>query len=184
MLFRTCLVALAISAPQVLSAQAAVSNAPASSKSPVADALRTMEQRYARILVAAAEAMPAEKYNYRPTPGQMSFAQVQVHLINEGNDLLCGKVAGMAPPTRTVIDTTASKDALVARLKESFAFCEQAFAKLDDSNLSQPIQLFGPVTLASAMMITVGDWADHYSQEANYLRLNGVLPPTARPRTP
>jgi len=34
------------------------------------------------------------------------------------------------------------------------------------------------------MMITVGDWADHYSQEANYLRLNGVLPPTARPRTP
>jgi hypothetical protein len=143
-----------------------------------------MEQRYARILVAAAEAMPAEKYNYRPTPGQMSFAQVQVHLINEGNDLLCGKVAGMAPPTRTAIDTTASKDALVARLKESFQFCEQAFAKLDDSNLSQPIQLFGPVTLASAMMITVGDWADHYSQEANYLRLNGVLPPTARPRTP
>jgi hypothetical protein len=90
----------------------------------------------------------------------------------------------MAPPTRTAIDTTASKDALVARLKESFQFCEQAFAKLDDSNLSQPIQLFGPVTLASAMMITVGDWADHYSQEANYLRLNGVLPPTARPRTP
>ena len=33
-------------------------------------------------------------------------------------------------------------------------------------------------------MITVGDWADHYSQEANYLRLNNVLPPTARPRTP
>ena len=166
--------------------QAAVSNAPASSKSPVSDALRQMTQRYTRILTAAAEAMPADKYNYRPTPGQMSFAAIQLHLINEGNDLLCGKVAGMAPPTRTPIDSTAGKDALVARLKESFAFCEQAFAKLDDSNLSQPIQLFGPnpFTLASAMMITVGDWADHYSQEANYLRLNGVLPPTARPRTP
>ncbi len=88
--------------------------------------------------------------------------------------------------TRTAIDTTAGKDALVARLKESFQFCESAFAKLDDSNLSAPIQLFGPnpFSLASAMMITVGDWADHYSQEANYLRLNGVLPPTARPRTP
>ena len=163
----------------------AAQSAPAS-KSPVADALRQMTQRYTRILVAAAEAMPADKYTYRPTPGQMSFASIQVHLINEGNDLLCGKVAGMAPPTRNAIDTTAGKDALVARLKESFAFCEQAFAKLDDSNLSAPIQLFGPnpFTLASAMMITVGDWADHYSQEANYLRLNGVLPPTARPRTP
>jgi len=155
-------------------------------KSPVADALRQMTQRYTRILVAAAEAMPADKYNYRPTPAQMSFAAIQVHLINEGNDLLCGKVAGMAPPTRTAIDSTAGKDALVARLQESFAFCEQAFAKLDDSNLSAPVQLFGPnpFTMASAMMITVGDWADHYSQEANYLRLNGVLPPTARPRTP
>jgi hypothetical protein len=144
------------------------------------------EQRYARILVAAAEAMPAEKYNYRPTPAQMSFAQIQVHLISEGNNLLCGKVAGMTPPQPTAFDTTAGKDALVARLKESFQFCESAFAKLDDSKLGTPIQLFGPnpFTLASAMMITVGDWADHYSQEANYLRLNGVLPPTARPRTP
>lgn len=166
--------------------QAAAAQPAAASKSPVADALRQMTQRYTRILVAAAEAMPADKYNYRPTPAQMSFAAIQVHLINEGNDLLCGKVAGMTPPTRPAIDTTATKEALVARLKESFAFCEQAFAKLDDSNLSAPVQLFGPnpFTMASAMMITVGDWADHYSQEANYLRLNGVLPPTARPRTP
>src|ERR1043166_10204382 len=57
-------------------------------------------------------------------------------------------------------------------------------SKLDDSKLNTPIQLFGPnpFTLASAMFITVGDWADHYSQEANYLRLNGILPPTAQPR--
>src|SRR5216117_4282089 len=105
--------------------QAAAAQPAMASKSPVADALRQMEQRYARILVAAAEAMPADKYSYRPTPAQMSFAEVQVHLIKEGNDLLCGKVAGMAPPTRTAIDTTAGKDALVARLKESFDFCTQ-----------------------------------------------------------
>jgi len=168
----------------LLLVQAAQPAAP--SPSPVADALRSMTQRYTRILVAAAEAMPAEKYHYRPTPAQMSFAQIQVHLINEGNDLLCGKTAGIAPPTRAGVDTTAGKDVLVARLKESFAFCESAFAKLDDSNLSTPVQLFGPnpSTRATAIMITVGDWADHYSQEANYLRLNNILPPTARPRTP
>ena len=170
--------------PATLTAQAAGA-APAASANPVSDALRQMEQRYARILVAAAEAMPAEKYNYRPTPAQMSFAMIQVHLANEGNDLLCGKVAGMTPPTRAAAaDTTLGKDALVARLKETFQFCEQAFAKLDDSQLSKPIQLFGPnpFTMAAAMFITVGDWADHYSQEANYLRLNGITPPTAQPR--
>jgi len=177
--------------PAALAAQAApASTAPAAaaaapSTSPVTDALRQAQQRYSRILVAAAEAMPAEKYNYRPTPAQMSFAQIQVHLAQEGNDLLCGKVAGMTPPQRPAADTTQTKEQLVARLKETFQFCEQAFAKLDDSKLGQPVQLFGPnpFTLAAAMFITVGDWADHYSQEANYLRLNGVLPPTAQRRS-
>lgn len=164
--------------------QAAQPAAP--STSPVADALRAVTQRYSRILVAAAEAMPAEKYNYRPTPAQMSFAMIQVHLANEGNDLLCGKTAGVAVPQRTPMDTTMSKDQLVARLKETFAFCEQAFAHMDDTKLSEPVQLFGPnpFSRATAVLITVGDWADHYSQEANYLRLNNILPPTARPRTP
>src|ERR1051325_2568148 len=82
---RILVAAAAAAAP----APAAPPTAPARSANPVADALRQMEQRFARILVAAAEAMPADKYNYRPTPGQMSFAAIQVHLANEGNDLLC-----------------------------------------------------------------------------------------------
>lgn len=170
--------------PAALGAQAAAG--PAASANPVADALRAQQARYARILVAAAEAMPAEKYSYRPTPAQMSFAEIQVHLANEGNDLLCSKVSGKPAPTRPAADTTLTKDQLVARLRETFTFCEQAFATLDDSKLTEPIQLFGPnpFTRAAAILITVGDWADHYSQEANYLRLNNILPPTARPRNP
>jgi len=183
---RACVLMIAVAVlPQALAAQATAGATPPST-SPVADALRAMEQRYARILVAAAEAMPADKYNYRPTPAQMSFAQIQTHLANEGNDLLCSKVGGVAAPQRTPVDTTMSKDQLVARLRETFQFCESAFSQLDDSKLSEPIQLFGPnpVTRAAAIMITVGDWADHYSQEANYLRLNGLLPPTAQRRNP
>jgi hypothetical protein len=185
MKLRAFLLTLAALVPQALGAQAPAATA-AASTSPVADALRQMQQRYARILVAAAEAMPAEKYNYRPTPAQMSFAQIQVHLANEGNDMLCSKVAGVPAPQRTAADSTMSKDQLVARLRETFTFCEQAFARLDDTKLNEPVQLFGPrpFSRAASILITVGDWADHYSQEANYLRLNGVLPPTAQPRNP
>ena len=178
------LIAVAV-LPRALAAQAtAATAAPSPPASPVADALRAMQQRYARILVAAAEAMPADEYSYRPTPAQMSFAQIQAHLANEGNDVLCSKVAGVPAPQRAAVDTTAGKDQLVARLKDTFQFCETAFAHLDDSKLNEPIQLFGPnpFSRAAAIMITVGDWADHYSQEANYLRLNGVLPPTAQRR--
>ncbi len=151
--------------PQALAAQGTA----ATSANPVADALRGMEQRYSRILIAAAEAMPADKYTYRPTPAQMSFAQIQAHLANEGNDLLCSKVAGVPAPQHAAADTTAGKAQLVARLKETFQFCESAFAH-------------HPFTRATAILVTVGDWADHYSQEANYLRLNGLLPPTAQSR--
>ena len=182
---RVCTLMIAFAVlPQALAAQAPAA-APASSANPVAATLRNMEQRYARILVAAAEAMPADKYNYRPTPAQMSFAQIQVHLANEGNDVLCGKTAGVEVPSRAAVDTTATKEQLIARLKETFQFCEQAFAGMDDSKLGEPVSMFGMnLTRAAAAFITVGDWADHYSQEAIYLRLNGILPPTAQRRTP
>src|SRR6266581_923473 len=182
---RACLLMIALAVlPQALSAQATAAEAAPPSKSPVADGLRGMHQRFSRILIAAAEAMPADKYNYRPTPAQMSFAAIQVHLANEGNDVLCGKSAGIEVPQRAKVDTTATKEQLVARLKETFAFCEQAFAKMDDSKLAEPVSMFGMnMTRAMAVLITVGDWADHYSQEANYLRLNGLLPPTAQRRS-
>jgi len=163
---------------------AAPAAAPAPSANPVSDALRAWEQRSGRDLIAAAEAMPADKYNYRPTPAQMSFAQIQVHLAHEGNDVLCGKTAGVEPPKRVAVDSTATKEQLVARLRETFQFCEQAFSKMDDSKLAESVSMFGMnPSRATAVLITVGDWADHYSQEANYLRLNGILPPTAQRRT-
>ena len=70
----------------------------------------------------------------------------------------------------------------MARLKESFAFCDQALASLDDSKLGEQLPFFGgsKMSRANAEMVTVGDWADHYSQMANYLRLNNLLPPTAK----
>jgi hypothetical protein len=138
-----------------------------------------------RNLVAAAEGMPADKYGYRPTPAQMSFAKIVVHLA-EGNDYLCGTIAGVKAPERAKVDSADSKDKLVARLRETFGFCETALAKLDDSNLAEQLPFFGgrPASRASVILVTVGDWADHYSQAANYLRLNGQLPPTAKRQTP
>ena len=77
---------------------------------------------------------------------------------------------------------TDSKDALLAQLRDSFAFCDQALVPLTDTNLGEQIPFFGvrKMSRAAVMTLTTGDWADHYSQYANYLRLNGMLPPTAK----
>ena len=154
-------------------------------QNPVADALRANEQRMAQNLVAAAEEMAADKYGFKPTPPQMSFAKVVVHLA-EGNDYLCGTIGGVKAPERAKVDTTDSKDKLVARLRETFQFCDTALAKVDDSKLADQLPFFGgrPMSRAGVILVTVGDWADHYSQAANYLRLNGHLPPTAKRPTP
>lgn len=148
---------------------------------PVATAFRDDAMSHAKNLIAAAEEMSASRYGFKPTAAQMSFADIVVHL-SQGNDFLCGKIGGMTAPTRTPVKSSAKKDVLVGRLKETFAFCEQALANLDDSKLAEEMPLFGPkqYTRAATMTLTTGDWADHYSQAAIYMRLNGHVPPTAK----
>ena len=148
--------------------------------SPLSDALRASVKRDGGNLVAAAEEMPAGKYGFKPTPAQMSFGDILGHL-SEGNDFLCSTIAGVAAPKRSEVAKGAPKEKLLARLRETFQFCESALAKVDDSKLTQKVSFFGSeVSRAQAMFATGQDWADHYSQMAIYLRLNGLLPPTAK----
>jgi uncharacterized damage-inducible protein DinB len=152
----------------------------AQQSAPVAAAFRDYASSAGKNLIAAAEAMPADKYTFKPTPAQMSFADIMVHLA-QGNDYLCGVISGAKAPKRAPVAASASKDALLARLKETFAFCDQSLASLDDANLSHTTNKFGnDRSLAEIEIITVGDWADHYSQFANYMRINGLVPPTAK----
>ena len=148
---------------------------------PVADAFRDYAKQSAKNLIAAAEEFPADKYSYKPTPAQMSVADIVLHLA-QGNDYLCGAIGGMKAPTRSKLAATDTKETLMSRLRETFAFCDQALASLSDSNLGESLPFFGgrSMSRAAIMTLTTGDWADHYSQWANYLRLNGMLPPTAK----
>ena len=156
--------------------------AQAQAKNPVADGFRFVEQRQAKNITDAAEAMPAEKYGFKPTPAQMSFGDVVAHLIQEGNDELCSASSGQKKPERPKFSGTDPKDKLVAGLKESFQFCATALAAMQDAQLGDSMPFFGGrmATRGLATLITVADWADHYSQMAIYLRLNGLLPPTAK----
>jgi hypothetical protein len=174
---RSCLlVAALLVCPAFLLAQA-----PAKSN-PVSDALRSRLAGASKNMVEAAESMPADKFDYHPTPAQMTFAHLTAH-ITGSNYFLCSKISGTPAPESAMPDDKEGKDKLVAALRSSFDFCSTALAKVDDSNLSESLTLFGghSFTRAAAMMILASDWADHYSAQAMYLRLNGILPPTARP---
>ena len=172
---------LVIPALLLLAASAAAQTTPAPTKDPVSSALRDILPGRRKNTIAAVEAMPAEKFNYKPTADQMTFGHLVVH-IAETNDLLCSKAAAVPAPKVDEAKETDSKDKLVAALKASFDFCSDALAKMDDSRLAETTEIFPgrQGSRAWASMILAGAWADHYAQAAMYLRLNGALPPTAK----
>jgi DinB superfamily len=151
---------------------------------PVSDQLRTLVPRYAKNMVGAAEAMPADKYDYKPTKEQITFAHLVLH-VAQSNNILCSKLTTTPPPQSDAKDTD-GKDKLVAAIKASFDYCSEVLAKADDSGLGTSVSLSATRTMTKAgVMITLaGDWYDHYSAQAGYLRLNGILPPSAQPATP
>jgi hypothetical protein len=147
---------------------------------PVVATVRQMETRFAKNLVGAADEMPADKYNYRPTPEQMTFAHLIMH-TTEANNSLCAAVAG-EKSRATKLSETDSKELLTRALKDSFAYCEQVLEKADDTNLGQTVTLFENQTgtRASALVRLAAAWSDHYSAAAMYLRLNNLVPPSAQ----
>ncbi|HEY6126643.1 MAG TPA: DinB family protein [Candidatus Acidoferrum sp.] len=155
-----------------------------SSGNPVSDALRLGLTRSSKNMTAAVEAMPADKFSFKPTGDQITFAHLALH-IAESNNLFCSKISGVAAPQTAKLSETDAKEKLVAAVKESFDFCSSSLAKVDDSHLSDSIPLFNgrSFSRAAAVFILYGSWADHYAAQSAYLRLNGVLPPTAQPAT-
>ncbi|HUC52747.1 MAG TPA: DinB family protein [Candidatus Cybelea sp.] len=162
---------------QSLAKMAAVAN-------PVTGTVKAQLARFSKNMVGAAELMPAEKYGFKPSPEMNSFGHVVMH-IAQSNNGLCSKISGGAAPELKIADSD-PKEKLVAALKASFDYCAAELEKVDDSKLGDQMMLFGnrPASRATALIVLSDDWYDHYGAQAIYLRLNGILPPTAQPPKP
>jgi hypothetical protein len=148
---------------------------------PVSGFVKAGVARYGKNMVAAAESMPAEKYSFKPSPEMNSFGHLAMH-IAQTNNTFCAKISGQTAPDVKMSETD-PKEKLVAAIKDSFAFCTTALANVDDSKLGEQFVLFGnrPISRGGALVTLGGSWTDHYATQAIYLRLNGILPPTAQP---
>jgi hypothetical protein len=164
-------------------ASTATPQAAAPVKDPVATSLRMLLPRSRNNILGAITAMPADKFNYKPTADQMTFAHLVVHIIGSNNNG-CAKAADMAAPKVEEAKETDAKDKLLAAATASFDFCGDALGKMDDSKLGDSVELFGGHTFPRAMAALglASGWADHYAAAAMYLRLNNILPPSAQPK--
>ena len=181
---------LALAFPLSLGAQQPSGTPPAN---PITTAFRGRILANHRNLAQAFDSIPEAKFSYKPTPAQQTIGYIAQHLVSD-NYFFCNNFGAMKA-TRAAKDTTTAdtvratwpKDTLVAQLKASFKFCGDAIGQVDDAKLADQITMtFGGQSrnTARANMVLghAMDLADHYSQLANYMRLNGMLPPTALPR--
>jgi hypothetical protein len=154
----------------------------AQDKNPVTSTIKQFVNRQKPNVIGAAELMPAEKYNYKPTEQQITFGHLIEH-IAKSNYFLCEQIGGNKP-TQADVKESDGKDKLVAALKASFDFCTAALDSTDDSKLGDQVTMFGgrKAPKAAAMIALTNDFADHYAAEAMYLRLNNLLPPSAQRR--
>jgi hypothetical protein len=167
--------------------------APPLPANPITASFRGRIGGLSRSIAQAFDSIPESKFSYKPTPAQLSIGYIAQHVADD-NYFFCnnfGALKGARPVADTAtadsVKATWPKDRLVASLKQSFAFCDQAIAQLDDAKLADQITItFGAnsrkVARAGMVLGHALDLADHYSQLANYMRLNNILPPTALPR--
>jgi hypothetical protein len=153
----------------------------AQGSNPVMSALGADLARYQKNIVAAAQAMPADKFSTKPTAEQKTFGDLLLHVAGS-NTMLCSSISGRPAPTRSEVTGQSGKDAIVGALKASFDYCRDALKDADDSRLAEQVPFFGgrTVSRAAAVLDLTADWGDHYSLMATEMRLAGVLPPTAQ----
>lgn len=139
-----------------------------------------------RHMVAVAEAMPEDKYNFKPTAGKfdtvMDFAG-QVKHVAGGINMYAASILGEKSAGEDADANLKTKAQIVQALKESFAHAHKAIESINDKNMFQPIPPpFGKeqTTRLSLGIAMVAHPQDHYGQMIEYLRGAGIVPPGSK----
>lgn len=182
---------IALAGPAVLPAQE-TTTAPAAAPAAAtqiapADSLNALFTLLEREVTSAADAMPAEKYDFAPPTtmglytGVRSFSSQVKHLAEANYEFFQGWNVPGAVDTKT-IEALKSKDDIVKALKDSYAYAHQAIATITPENAFTALP--GPperkATRVSLAAFAMAHSMDHYGQMVEYLRMNGIVPPASR----
>jgi uncharacterized damage-inducible protein DinB len=139
------------------------------------------EQRYTRL----AEAVPAEKYSWRPAEGVRSIGEVYAHIAaaNYGLARTLGTPLPAGIDLKAINANAADKVKTVQTLKDSFVHFRSAILAIKDADLNNPQKFFGQdTTVRGAFFMITGHSGEHLGQSIAYARQNGIVPPWTEER--
>lgn len=145
-------------------------------RSEVLSEVIVQEDKFTRL----AEAIPAEKYSWRPAPDVRSFAEVFLHVSAANYNLY--KLVGTPPPAgvdvKSLEKSSTDKAKVVATLKDSYTHAKQAIKAMPDVDLEKSMDWFGGKnTERGILLFIVRHGAEHLGQSIAYARFVGVVPP-------
>jgi len=140
------------------------------------DEISYYEHRYTQL----AEAMPAEKYGWRPGEGVRSVGEVYAHIVAANYGI--ARALGTAPPAgldfKAIQALSGDKPKLIQALKDSFAHFRAAIIALNDADADKPQAIFNRhTTLRGSFIAITGHFGEHLGQSIAYARMNGIVPP-------
>lgn len=175
--------ALGIAAPAL--ALDAPPTAPAGPAAPTAgyraEYLTALEDVQSK-LAELAQAVPAEKYAWRPSEGVRSVAEVYTHVAS-GNYFIPTMIGVQPPATASKdLDKESDKAKVIAALKDSIEYVRQAVLETSDADLEKKVKLFGhDASEREVFSLLMNHMHEHLGQSIAYARMCGVVPPwTAR----
>lgn len=140
--------------------------------------------------MGAVEAMPEDKFSFAPSSGEFkgvrTFAS-QVKHVAAVNYIFGSAILGEKPPVdvggENGPDSVKSKADIIKFANDSFDYLQKALASVTEKNeLDQVDSFFGKVPRLMIASFSVAHPMDHYGQMAEYLRMNGIVPPASRPQ--
>jgi uncharacterized damage-inducible protein DinB len=145
-------------------------------RSEVLSEVMIQEDKFIRL----SEAIPADKYNWRPAPDVRSFAEVFLHVAASNYRLY--KMLGTPPPAAVDVNSlersTTEKEKVIASLKASFTHSRQVITAMPDADLDKSLAWFGGKnTKRGVLLFIVRHSAEHMGQSIAYARFVGIIPP-------
>ncbi len=140
----------------------------------------TATQRYFNVvrrnLEASAEVMPAEKYGFQLTPGQMTFAEWLIHSTQRNYSDCAALKSEAVPEAERQAATLKTKAEVSKALKDSFAYCTDALQNMDDQ------KAISSDKTSNALLHLVVHNNEIYGNIVGYLRVTGIVPPSTAAR--
>ncbi len=180
-----------LAAPVMAVAQGGMSagSTPAATQVAPAESFNALLSIMENQIVPAAEAMPADKFDFAPPTtfglytGVRTFAQQVKHLTEANYSIFRAYGVPGAVDSKT-IEALKTKDEIVDALKKSYAYAHAAVSTITVGNA---FEAMGPpqrhLTRATLAAYGIAHSMDHYGQMVEYLRMNGIVPPASRPKS-